>query len=489
MKKSVKINALLNACKQLLAVIYPMITITYVTRTLQEVNYGKLKFARSISEYFVLLAGLGLTNYAIREGSLIKNKKKDFKKFVDQIFSINLISMAVSYVVLFIFLFSSRIDKIQNNRLLILIYSIVILLNTIGTDWVNSIFEDYLYITVRYLMVQIICLISLFLFVKKPSDYYIYGCIAVFAQSGGNLFNLFYVRKYIKPGITKELNISKHFAPVLYLFASSVATTIYINSDITLIGLFCGEAAAGIYSAAANSYTVIKHILNSTITVTIPRLALYIGNQNKKAYQNLIDKIANYLAALIVPMSVGLLLMSKEVIMIVGGTRFISGVSSLRFLSVSLLFTTFSCFYTKCIMLPNRKDRQYLISTFISAILNVVLNLILIPRFGIVVAAFTTMISELVMLICGVLYTKGIIIVGFDRKNLFSIFASTCLMTVFVLLFQRIISSLIVKTLICVSGGVLVYVAGMLLMKNQIAIDTLKNAFNVVSKIKKRLAK
>ena len=111
MKKSVKINALLNACKQLLAVIYPMITITYVTRTLQEVNYGKLKFARSISEYFVLLAGLGLTNYAIREGSLIKNKKKDFKKFVDQIFSINLISMAVSYVVLFIFLFSSHIDK------------------------------------------------------------------------------------------------------------------------------------------------------------------------------------------------------------------------------------------------------------------------------------------------------------------------------------------------------------------------------------------
>lgn len=66
--KSLKINTVLNVIKQLCSVLFPLITIPYVTRILQATNYGKVNFGSSIVSYFTLIAAFGITNYSIREG-------------------------------------------------------------------------------------------------------------------------------------------------------------------------------------------------------------------------------------------------------------------------------------------------------------------------------------------------------------------------------------------------------------------------------------
>ena len=72
--KSIKINAALSVIKQLCSVVFPLITIPYISRVLQVEAYGKVNFGNSVVSYFVLLAGLGVSTYAIREYAMIKKR-------------------------------------------------------------------------------------------------------------------------------------------------------------------------------------------------------------------------------------------------------------------------------------------------------------------------------------------------------------------------------------------------------------------------------
>ena len=89
---------MLNSLQTLLNLIFPLITFPYVSRVLSVSGMGKYNFANSIISYFVLIAGLGISRYAVREGAKIREDKLQFSKFASRIFSINLCSTLISYL-------------------------------------------------------------------------------------------------------------------------------------------------------------------------------------------------------------------------------------------------------------------------------------------------------------------------------------------------------------------------------------------------------
>ena len=116
---------MLNSLQTLLNLIFPLITFPYVSRVLSVSGMGKYNFANSIISYFVLIAGLGISRYAVREGAKIREDKLQFSKFASRIFSINLCSTLISYLLLFITLFF--VTSLRNCIEAILIFSIQIL--------------------------------------------------------------------------------------------------------------------------------------------------------------------------------------------------------------------------------------------------------------------------------------------------------------------------------------------------------------------------
>lgn len=98
--KSLGINAVLNGIKNIMSVVFPLITFPYVSRVLQVENLGKYNFANSVNSYFILLAALGISTYAIREGAKYKGDREKISKFSSEIFSINICSMLISYIIL-----------------------------------------------------------------------------------------------------------------------------------------------------------------------------------------------------------------------------------------------------------------------------------------------------------------------------------------------------------------------------------------------------
>jgi len=430
MRKSLMTNAVLNAIRQSLSVIFPLITFPYVSRVLGKSEYGRYTFSASIVTYFSLLAAYGISNYAVREGARVRNEKKKIYDLASDLFSFNIWTMILSYMMLICLLIFN--SKLSDYAALIVIQSLSILFTTIGLDWVNTVYEDYLYITVRYMIIQIIALLLIFAFVRDSKDTAKYCFILVLGSYGGNLLNLIYIRKYIRPRFRFNIKMSQYIAPLSILFVNSLATVIYVNSDITMLGFFKTDDAVGIYSFSSKIYNIVKQLINALVIVTIPRLA-YINGRSIEKYRQYLDKIFQLVVMFVFPAAVGLCMISKWVVYLVGGTEYMEGVNSLRILTCSLIFALIASVFTNCILIVNRLEKRCLISTITAAAVNVGLNLFLIPVFGAEGAAFTTVIAELLNLSLQIIFAKkelGLLL-KINRKNIVTVFAE-CVCIVFI---------------------------------------------------------
>ena len=136
-KPSLVKNSVVNVIRYLLKILLPMVTFSYVVRVLNPENYGKINFCYSIIGYFLLLAGLGINEYAIREGAAFRNDREKISRFSSQIFTIGMISTAVSYVLLIILLAIGFIG--DDYKMILAIQSLSIIMTTIGAHLTNDI--------------------------------------------------------------------------------------------------------------------------------------------------------------------------------------------------------------------------------------------------------------------------------------------------------------------------------------------------------------
>ncbi|MEK1310396.1 flippase [Limosilactobacillus fermentum] len=398
---SVKKNAVLNVIKQACSILFPLITYPYVSRVLGSTSYGIYSFADSIVSYAVLIAGLGISTYAIREGSPIRDNQKKINQFSSEIFSINVISTIVAYLLLFFSIFVST--KIMADRNVIFVRSIMIILTTIGVDWINNIYEDFSYITIRYIVFQTISLVLMFAFVRSTRDILIYTFITVIAAAGGNVLNVFYVRKYVRIKFVLR-GLSKHIKPIIILFANNVAVAIYVNSDITMLGFYVTNSQVGIYALASKIYNLAKLMINALIIALMPRLSYIINDKEK--YQQYAKVILKYLVVISLPIVSGFVFLSKQIIFLVGSEEYISGAFSLGILAFAIIGAIGGSFFSNCILIEHKEENFILIATSISAFLNIALNFLLIPKFGINGAALTTLIAETIACILEAFYAK-----------------------------------------------------------------------------------
>ena len=144
---SLKKNSILNVIKTVSSVIFPLITFPYVSRVLLPVNVGKVNFGSSFVSYFSLIATLGITTYAIRECSAVREDRNELSTKASEIFSINICTTIVAYALLILSLLAFR--ELDSYRCLIVIQCTSILFITLGADWLNSAMEDFKYITLR----------------------------------------------------------------------------------------------------------------------------------------------------------------------------------------------------------------------------------------------------------------------------------------------------------------------------------------------------
>ena len=223
-KQSIKINAILNTIQSLATMIFPVISFGYASKVLGVEALGQYNFAQSIINYFVLVSGLGISTYAIREGARIRNEKSELSAFVGEVFTINVYSTVISMVVLLLMLHYSK--YLSPYSKIILILSMQIIAITVGRNWLFTIYEEYFYITIRTIIFQILNMIFLFCFVHSADDINIYAFVSIFGIIGNNAVNIICSKKYCSFGIKRTIN-KKHiiFRFFAFVIKASLAST------------------------------------------------------------------------------------------------------------------------------------------------------------------------------------------------------------------------------------------------------------------------
>lgn len=403
-ENSLKLNMLLNTIKNMMGILFPFITFPYASKILGIDNIGKYNFSNSVISYFLLIAELGIGTYAIREGAKLRGKKTELNCFVSEIFTINLISTVISYLLLMICLLN--VSKFESYREIIVIMSLQIVFKTIGMDYIYSIFEDYFYITIRTIIFQVISLIFLFLFVKTSDDIIQYTMVYVFSNICANISNFVFARKYCNVKITKKVNIKKHLKPIIILFGMSATVAVYVASDITILGFLCSDTVVGRYSVSAKVYSIVKTVLSAILVVSIPRLSAYLGKNEYTRFRSTLEDIYKTLLTFMLPAIIGIILLRKPIILLISDEEFIGAESSLLLLAIALFFCMGAWFWGQCVLVPLGQEKIVFKITVISAVINIILNFIMIPAWQENAAALTTAISEGFSYVCCVKYGR-----------------------------------------------------------------------------------
>lgn len=465
-------NTIYSTIKSVFAIIFPLISFPYVSRVLMAENLGKINFASSIVSYFSLIASLGVATYAMRECAKVRDDQQRLGEVAGQILSINLLSTLVSYLLLAITLIVAR--PLENYRMLICIQSTTILFATLGADWLNTAMEDFRYVTIRTVSMQVMSLLLMFLFVKEPSHYVIHAVIGVLASSGANVANIFYRRKYCKVKLTLKMDLKKHLPPILLMFSMIISQTIYCNSDITILGIIRGDVEVGLYSASVKIYNLVNTLIASVAFVVMPQLAVNFASKNYVEINRLLKYGLNFIIVLGLPCLAGINIITTELIDTLAGSEYIGAVTSLHILSVSLACSFIGGWIGNMILIPAGREKICLRANIISAVANVVLNFILIPRWGLNAAAATTAFAEMIgILVMLPFIDKEIHIDGFMEMIKAPLVGAAGIVVIGMIVKSVFASSLLISGM-TIGLSVLLYGSVMILLKNEFALGFIK---------------
>lgn len=479
--KSIKNNTIYNAIKTFSTIIFPLITFPYISRVLLVENIGKINFGLSFVSYFSLIASLGVGVYAIRECSKVRDDRIKLSELSSQIYSLNLSTMIFSYTLLFLFLVFY--DKVKNYRTLIFIQSFSILFSVLGTDWINTAMEDFKYITIRTIVFQVISLTLMFIFVRRPEDYIKYAIISVVSSSGHCISNIFYRQRYCDISLVKNINFKKHFIPIMYLFVMLLAQTIFNNVDMSMLGIMKGDYSVGIYSTAHKICNVISQIVSSILWVVIPRISYYFSKNNFEEINKLLRKILGFNITLGLPCTVGVVLLSKDIIQLVAGKQFLPASGVLRILMIAFFISLFGgSFLGNIVLLSMNREKYYMIVCITCAFANAILNFNFIQRLDYIGAALTTVICSFLILVLLLLNVdKRIVIVNLWKLFLQPLFG--CVFIIAVCICGSYIDELYFRMIFSVLFSVVGYFIIQIFLHNTLCmelLDVIKSRFRHV---------
>ena len=207
---SLKGNIILNYLNTLTGILFPLITFPYATRILHPEGIGTIDFLNSIINYILLFSALGIPFYGVREIAKYRDNATLRQQKLIEIAGLNMLLAFIAYIV--VFLLANFVPRITQNNITFYILSLAIFFSVIGVQWFYQGIEDFKLITIRGILVRIVCALGLFIFVKTPQDLIPYAFIVVATSVGNNVINFLFLIKYIRFSTIswKTLNIYQH---------------------------------------------------------------------------------------------------------------------------------------------------------------------------------------------------------------------------------------------------------------------------------------
>lgn len=478
-KISLKRNYIFNLVKNLSMVLLPMISFPYLSRVLQPDGIGKINFASSFVQYFVMLSALGIPLYGTREIAKVRNDKAKLNQTFNELFQLNLISTIISYSIFFFVILNSRNTSLELK--LFLITSLSIFSTTFGLGWFYQGLEKYAYLAKISVFFRIITVICIFIFVKDKADYKISALITTVGLATASSISFIYAKQFVSIKIFSRYSLKRHIKPILIVFSMSVAGSIYLNLDTVMLGYLSSNEAVGYYTASIKFNKIIVTTITSLGVILIPRLSYYKEHNQISEYRNILKKNLEYTYFISIPTVIGLLIYTPQILLLFSGSAFLPAVQSMRIISVVVFLISMSHFTGMQALYSMGKEYIVLISFIAGAISNFTLNLILIPIHQHVGAAIGTVVAEFLVLATQLVLGSKFIKVNLFSVELVKVLISSVIMGLILNYLHNRFSSEGIYLLLFIGVGICVFFILMFILKSSMTkylFEFVKNRIN-----------
>ncbi len=390
--KSVKKNYIYNVLYQILTIILPLITAPYVARVLGAENTGIYSYTHSIAQYFVILIMLGLNNYGNKYIAAIRDNHEELNKAFNEIYTMQFIT-GIIFIGAFIVL---QLLNCFNDTFYLWLQFPFILSAIFDVNWFFFGTEEFKLTVTRNSVIKILTIIATFAFIKESSDISKY---VLLLSSGMLISNLclwpFLVRK-IKVRLAKLSDVKKHFKENIILFIPVIATSIYTVMDKIMIGFMSTMQDVGYYEYSERIKNIPLGLINALGTVMLPRMSNLFAKkeEQEKAIQS-INYSMEFILWLSVALAFGISSVSKEFIPLFLGNDYQECIKLTSLLSFAIIFIGYANVIRTQYLIPKSKNKIYVTSSIIGALVNFIVNYFLIKSIGVIGAVIGTLIAEL----------------------------------------------------------------------------------------------
>lgn len=412
-------NTIYKSMLSMVNIVVPLVIGPYIMRLLDVDLYGLYNRVFADFQMFLAFAGFGVYTLGVREISKIRNDKEKVSKLFTNLFVISFLS---NMLVLIIYLIFSLITSTGLAKVLYLVMSIQIIANVFYVEFVNEALENYKFITIKSIIVKIIYFLAILLAVRNPHDIVIYAVIVSLTNFLNNIISFIYAKHRISFDFSK-IQIKKYIKPLIAVLVITNADLLYSQLDRVMLGRYVSGVSVTVYYTAYYLISTLSAIPYSIINVSIPRLSYLLKNEGKEIYEEKLNNSISSLIFIIVPMCLGVFVLSKEAIILYAGKKYLMAIVPLMIACITRIFISLESVMNNLVMYPNNREDRILKVSLTCGISNLIINylLVLFKIFSPLTALATTGLVELTIFIIHYTYARkkmNIDVRVFSKKNM-----------------------------------------------------------------------
>ena len=482
---SVRKNYIYRLLYEILILLTPFITTPYIARVFGADGNGIYSWTYSIVTYFVLAANLGTASYGAREIAQHRDDQATASKLFWEIELMTVMTSAVCLIV-----WCGVIIFGGGYQYYFLAHTPFIVAAMLDISWFFTGYERVKYIVLRNSVCKITGIVLLFTIVHKKSDLIIYILINAFVQLLGNLSMWTYLPRMLTKVDFKGLRFAHHFRETLVYFIPTIATSVYTVLDKTLIGAITKDAYQnGYYEQATKITNILKSLVFTSVNAVMgARMAYLFAEEKFDEIRHRIKRSMDFIFLLGFGCVFGVIGVARRFVPFFFGKGYEPVIPLLYLMSpIVLIIGVSNClgshYYT-----PSGRRRQSTKYIIIGSCVNLILNLLLIPRLGANGATIASIIAELSISVlylrsCNSYMTASLLMkLGWKR-----VLSGAGMLALIIVLDQMLPFKNVICIALMVVVGAGVYGCFLLLMKDEMLWELLGTGIRIIKKATRHL--
>ena len=338
--------------------LFPLVTIPYLTRMLGVASFGKVVLVQSLMALAAIVVDYGFSLSAVRTIAAVH----DDKAAVSRIYAATLSSQALLYGACLLLAIGALLlaPMDEADRCAYIAGALMAATGVASTQWLFQAFEQLKVYSMMQIGGRALSLPFLFLLVDGPED--VAGAI-VFGNLGALLANGFAIhwahrRQMVQWSHPGRADLQDALSTGFPIFTSKIATSVFQNSGVLVVGAVAGNSAAGLYALAEKIRKTAQSVLQPVTQALYPRMCHLFGTDPAAARQ-MLRRVSPLILGATATGSLLLFALAEPIVLAFGGAHYLDAVPLLRIMAVLPLISSASSIAGLFVILPNGMTTTY----------------------------------------------------------------------------------------------------------------------------------